>query len=183
MVISEPRVMKYQIGDMPYEILQVTQKLLSFPRSSPHAMVMFTNFPYQKNDLQSFHPLRLSNSHKYTVVIHSRGSKNLILAMNLLQLLLSCSYDFLVMILSQTLGIFMVNVSCFVVYQAFGLILIIMQFQTLLTLSDISNILPFFLLNHIFSQYASLVQWCITRTLISQINICREETEQVLSYL
>ena len=51
MVISEPRVMKYQIGDMPYEILQVTQKLLSFPRSSPHAMVMFTNFPYQKNDL------------------------------------------------------------------------------------------------------------------------------------
>lgn len=181
MVISEPRVMKYQIGDMPYEILQVTQKLLSFPRSSPHAMVMFTNFPYQKNDLQSFHPLRLSNSHKYTVVIHSRGSKNLILAMNLLQLLLSCSYDFLVMILSQTLGIFMVNVSCFVVYQAFGLILIIMQFQTFIDI--VRHFHPFFLLNHIFSQYASLVQWCITRTLISQINICREETEQVLSYL
>ncbi|KAL4651045.1 hypothetical protein ACB092_01G130300 [Castanea dentata] len=51
MVISEPRFMKYQTGDMLNEILQVTQKLLNFFRSSPHAMVMFTSFPYQKNDL------------------------------------------------------------------------------------------------------------------------------------
>lgn len=43
MVISEPRIMQNHTCNMLllHEFLRVAQKLLSFPRSSPHAMVMF----------------------------------------------------------------------------------------------------------------------------------------------
>ena len=41
MDIIEPRVMQTQTCNVLHECLQVAQKLLSFPRSSPHAVVMF----------------------------------------------------------------------------------------------------------------------------------------------
>ncbi|KAL4628827.1 hypothetical protein ACB092_05G266300 [Castanea dentata] len=41
MVITEPWVMQNGIHNMQLKFLQVSQKLLSFPRSSPHAVVMF----------------------------------------------------------------------------------------------------------------------------------------------
>jgi len=43
MIITKPRVMQNQ-RCMLHAFLQVAQKLLSFPRSSPHAVIMF---PYQ----------------------------------------------------------------------------------------------------------------------------------------
>ena len=44
MVITKPRVMQNQTCNMLREFLQVAHKLLSFPRFSPHAGVMF---PYE----------------------------------------------------------------------------------------------------------------------------------------
>ncbi|XP_075666009.1 putative F-box protein At1g49610 [Castanea sativa] len=41
MDITEPQVWQTQICNLLHECLQVAQKLLSFPRSSPHAVVMF----------------------------------------------------------------------------------------------------------------------------------------------
>ncbi|KAL0012665.1 hypothetical protein SO802_007773 [Lithocarpus litseifolius] len=41
MVFTEPWVMQNGIHNMQLKFLQVSQKLLSFPRSSPHAVVMF----------------------------------------------------------------------------------------------------------------------------------------------
>ena len=41
MVITEPWVMQNGIHNMQLKFLQVSQKLLSFPRISPHAVVMF----------------------------------------------------------------------------------------------------------------------------------------------
>jgi len=40
MVITKPQVMQNQMRNMLHEFLQVAQKLLSFPRSFPHAVVM-----------------------------------------------------------------------------------------------------------------------------------------------
>lgn len=148
-VISEPQVMKYQTGDMLYEILQVTQKSLSFPRSSLHAWLCSQTSRIRKmicsHSILFDYPILINIQQPYMVEIQR------ILAMNLLQLLLSCSYDFLVMILNQTLDIFMVNVNCFVVYQTFGLILIIMQFQTFLEIVRHFQYPPFlFIESHIF---------------------------------
>ena len=44
MVVTKPLVMQNQTRKVLCEFLQVAQKLLSFPRSSPRAVVMF---PYQ----------------------------------------------------------------------------------------------------------------------------------------
>ncbi|KAF3970725.1 hypothetical protein CMV_005601 [Castanea mollissima] len=41
MVITEPQVMQNETHDMLLKYLQVSQKLLSFPRASPRAVVMF----------------------------------------------------------------------------------------------------------------------------------------------
>lgn len=97
--------------------------------------------------------------------------------MNLLQLLLSCSYDFLMMMLCLTLDIFMVTVGCFVVYQAFGLILTIMQFQTFIDIVIHFQYPPIlFIESHIFPICLTCaVHWCITRTLIRQIYAERKQ--------